>query len=191
MSRPSWAAFFCGAIPKAWLGAQHRREVGELRVQRPARHTCPVAQATLQPPQWNGFVARSAQIASRQARPHSLPFGLGRRTPLPVAPPPVTRPAPVPRADTTFARFDRLSDTLSSAVRNYHDRAALFKRRQIDCAGLARGYAAIQNIWIDYNTERKVRIALFDPRRAARDQGLYASVDSVDGQFEQSHCQRP
>jgi len=121
----------------------------------------------------------------------SLPFGLGRRTPPPVARPPVTRPAPVPRADTTFARFDRLSDTLSSAVRNYHDRAALFARRQIDCAGLARGYAAIQNIWIDYNTERKVRIALFDPRRAARDQGLYASVDSVDGQFERSHCQRP
>ena len=124
----------------------------------------------------------------------SLPFGLGRRTPPPVAtaPPPATRPgAAAPRADTMFVRFDRLSDTLSSAVRNYHDRAALFANRQIDCAALARGLVAIENLWINYNAERSARIASFDARRAARDQGLYAGVDSVEGQFEKSHCPRP
>ena len=122
----------------------------------------------------------------------SLPFGLGRRKPPPVAtPPPATRPAAAPRADTSFARFDRLSDTLSSAVRNYHDRAALFANRQIDCAALARGLIAIENLWINYNAERSARIASFDARRAARDQGLYAGVDSVEGQFETSHCPRP
>jgi len=123
----------------------------------------------------------------------SLPFGLGRhQPPAPsVARPPAARPAAAPRADTTFARVDRLSDTLSSALRNYHDRTALFAKRQIDCAALARGYVAIQNLWINYAAERKERIASFDARRAARDQGLYAGVDSVEGQFEQSRCPRP
>jgi proteasome lid subunit RPN8/RPN11 len=122
----------------------------------------------------------------------SLPFGLGRRKPPPpTTPPPASRPAPAPRADTTFVRFDRLSDTLSSAVRNYHDRAALFANRQIDCAALARGLVAIENLWINYNAERSARMASFDARRAARDQGLYAGVDSVEGQFEKSKCPRP
>jgi hypothetical protein len=84
-----------------------------------------------------------------------------------------------------------LSDTLSSAVRNYHDRAALFANRQIDCAALARGLVAIENLWINYNAERSARMASFDARRAARDQGLYAAVDSVEGQFEKAKCPRP
>jgi hypothetical protein len=124
----------------------------------------------------------------------SLPFGLRRGTPPPKAtPPPATRPASAPRQlqDTTFVRFDRLSDTLSSAVRNYHDRAALFANRQIDCAGLARGLVAIENLWINYNAERRERMASFDARRAARDQGLYGAVDSVESQFEKSKCRRP
>ena len=128
----------------------------------------------------------------------SLPFGLGRK-PAPVATPATRLPAPsrpasrpaVPPIDTTFVRFDRLSDTLSSAVRNYHDRAALFANRQIDCAALARGLVAIENLWINYNAERRDRMASFDARRAARDQGLYAGVDSVESQFERSRCARP
>jgi len=124
----------------------------------------------------------------------SLPFGLRRGTPPRAATPaPATRPAPAPRQpqDTTFLRFDRLSDTLSSAVRNYHARAALFAKRQIDCAGLARGYVAVQNVWINYNAERRERIESFDPRRTTRDQGLYAGMDSVESQFEKSRCPRP
>ncbi|HTE65704.1 MAG TPA: hypothetical protein VK736_05555, partial [Candidatus Binatia bacterium] len=73
-----------------------------------------------------------------------LPFGLGPRTPPPAAaaptPPRPAAPRPqavAPRPDPTFARFDRLSDTLSSAVQRYHDRATLFANRQIDCAALA------------------------------------------------------
>jgi len=133
----------------------------------------------------------------------ALPFGLGSRkpaaVPAPGTPPPTRAPrahpaAPRPspgRIDTTFARFDRLSDTLSRAVQNYQVRAALFANRQIDCAALARGLVAIEDLWINYNGERRDRIALFDAPRAARDQGLYAGVDSVEGQFERSHCQRP
>ncbi|HEV8398783.1 MAG TPA: hypothetical protein VGQ18_02970 [Gemmatimonadales bacterium] len=124
----------------------------------------------------------------------SLPFGLRPGTPSPTATPSsATRPTPASRQlqDTTFVRFDRLSDTLSTAVRNYYDRAALFARRQIDCAALARGYVAVQNVWINYNAERKDRIESFDARRTARDQGLYAGMDSVESQFEKSRCPRP
>jgi hypothetical protein len=130
----------------------------------------------------------------------SLPFGLGRRKPATVATPGTRPPTPAPartprpaapRPDTTFARFDALTDTLSRAVRNYHDRAAQFANRQIDCAALARGLVAIENLWITYNAERQVRIASVDAPRAARDQGLYAGVDSVESQFERSRCQRP
>ena len=130
----------------------------------------------------------------------SLPFGLGRRAAPAAAPgrtvrpptPAPARPQPAPpRVDTAFARFDGLTDTLSRAVRNYHDRAALFANRQIDCAALARGLVAIENLWITYNAERQVRIASFDARRAARDQGLYAGVDSVESSFERTRCQRP
>ena len=124
-----------------------------------------------------------------------LPFGLQPRstqTPTVTPPPTATRPGAAPRVvDTTFSRFDGLSDTLSSAVRNYHDRAALFANHQIDCAGLARGLVAIENLWINYNAERRERMASFDARRAARDQGLYGAVDSVESQFEQSKCRRP
>jgi len=127
-----------------------------------------------------------------------LPFGLGARTPPPAAAAPATpRPAAprpqaaAPRPDTIFARFDRLSDTLSSAVQRYHDRATMFANRQIDCAALASGLVVIENLWINYNDERKTRMASFDARRAVRDQGLYAGVDSVESQFERTRCQRP
>ena len=128
----------------------------------------------------------------------SLPFGLSRRTPSPAAAPGTTpraatpRPQPAaPRSDTTFARFDRLSDTLTSAVQRFHDRATLFANRQIDCTALASGLIVIENLWIAYNAERRLRMASFDPRRAARDQGLYAGVDSVESQFERTRCRRP
>ena len=129
----------------------------------------------------------------------SLPFGLGGPTAPPSAPPAPAAPRPAargpqavaPRPDTTFVRFDRLSDTLTSAVQRYHDRATMFANRQIDCAALANGLVVIENLWITYNAERKVRMASFDAPRAARDQGLYAGVDSVESQFERTRCQRP
>jgi len=99
--------------------------------------------------------------------------------------------APAVRGDTTFARFDRLSDTLARGVRYYNDRAMLFANQQIDCAGLARGLVVVEDLWITYNAERRHKVALFDARRAARDQTVYAAVDSVESQFERSGCRRP
>lgn len=67
----------------------------------------------------------------------------------------------------------------------------MFAAGQIDCATLARGLVSIENLWITYNTERRVRVAAFDAPRAAKDQALYAAVDSVESRFEDSGCRRP
>ena len=61
----------------------------------------------------------------------------------------------------------------------------------MDCGGLATGLVAVDNLWITYNTERKARLASFDPTRVARDQALWASVDSVSRGFDNSGCPRP
>jgi hypothetical protein len=123
-----------------------------------------------------------------------LPFGLGsllEQTPVTPAGP-ARPPTPTPRpVDASFARFDRLSDTLSRAVRNYQDRAALFANRQIDCAALARGLVAIERLWEVYNVQRRDVVGTLDPQRAGRDRRIYASVDSVERQFERSRCPRP
>jgi len=109
--------------------------------------------------------------------------------PVRVVPPPaaaIPQPPPSP-----FARFDRLSDSLSRAVRNYHDRAELFASSRIDCSGLANGLVSVESLWNTYNAERRARMANFDERRALQDQAMYASVDSVESRFEKSGCPRP
>jgi hypothetical protein len=140
------------------------------------------------PPPWAGLVDRVKRLVARSPAPPPPPAAR-RTTPRP---PPAATPAPVPpAAETPFARFDRLSDSLSRSVRSFHDRAALFTAGRSDCPALARGLASIENLWITYNAERRARIASFDGRRTAQDQALYASVDSVESRFEQSGCSRP
>jgi len=75
-------------------------------------------------------------------------------------------------------------------VRNFGERAALYARGQLPCAGLARGLSDVENRWIAYNAARKTA-GLLDATHAARDQMLYAKVDSVERRFEQSGCPRP
>ncbi|MGH7531638.1 MAG: hypothetical protein ACREMN_14755, partial [Gemmatimonadales bacterium] len=110
----------------------------------------------------------------------------------PASAPPAPPAAPARRPETPFARFDRLSDSLARAVRSYQERATLFASGRIDCAELWRSLVAVENVWNVYSTERRARLARgsFDPRRAARDQTLYASVDGVETQFERSRCRR-
>jgi len=105
--------------------------------------------------------------------------------------PPATIPVPQPVAPSPFARFDRLSDSLSRAVRNFQDRASLFADGRMDCGGLATGLVAVENLWPTYNLERRARMASFDQRRASQDQAIYAAVDAVESRFEQSGCPRP
>jgi proteasome lid subunit RPN8/RPN11 len=132
------------------------------------------------PPPWAGLVDRVKRLVKRSPSP---PPPAARRSPAPrVTPPPPANP---------YARFDRLSDSLTRAVRSFHDRATLFTAGRIDCAALAQELVAIENLWITYNAERRARMATFDLRHVTRDQAQYAAVDSVESRFEQSGCRRP
>jgi proteasome lid subunit RPN8/RPN11 len=163
------------------------------------------------PPPWAGLLDRAKKLVSRVTTrstppPARRPPPPPRRTTsappaAPVAapvPPTTLRPQPAPAPPpppppvaSPFARFDRLSDSLARAVRNFQDRAALFESGRMDCNGLASGLVAIENLWITYNTERRARMAAFDQRRATQDQALYAAVDAVESRFERSGCPRP
>jgi len=125
-----------------------------------------------------------------------------RRAPPPPPPPPHPRPlppAPVrrqpptkaqPAAPSPYATLDRRGDSLVLVVRNFGDRAALFDRKQLACAGLARGLVTVEERWVAYNAARRAAPAL-DRAHAVRDQRLYAGVDSVERRFERSGCERP
>jgi tetrahydromethanopterin S-methyltransferase subunit F len=88
------------------------------------------------------------------------------------------------------AALDVVGDSLVASVRYFADRAGLFARGQLPCAGLARGLAAVEARWIAYNTARR-RAGVLDAAHAARDQELYAGVDSVERRYDQSACPRP
>jgi len=158
------------------------------------------------PPPWAGLLDRAKQLVARVTTRKPAPPPAPRRRPTTTAPPvavppparppaaPVLVPVPVPQPvvpPSPFARFDRLTDSLSRAVRNFQDRAALFASGRMDCNGLATGLVSVENLWAMYNIERRARMASFDQRRATQDQAMYASVDSVESGFERSGCPRP
>lgn len=104
------------------------------------------------------------------------------------ATPPVPTAAP---GDTTLVRFEAAADSAMSVVRNYGDRARSFASRQITCAELTRGFAAVENQMLAYGTARKALKRPLDPAHVERDQALFAAVDTVDAQFDRSRCPRP
>ena len=126
--------------------------------------------------------------APRQpARPAATP---ARSAPPPPLPPPPPGPPPPPTAPSPYARLDRSGDSLALLVRGFAERRDQFSRGQLPCPGLAHGLAAVENGWIAYNTARR-SARILDAAHAARDQALYAGVDSVERRFEQSGCARP
>jgi len=98
---------------------------------------------------------------------------------------------PAGSGDTLLPIFDRLGDTLGLTIRAYNDRAKLYDGRQLDCAGLARGLAALEDEWTAYNVRGKSKVGVLDAARAGRDRALYAGVDSVERHFDRSGCTRP
>jgi len=106
----------------------------------------------------------------------------------------VATPPPAPTAtprDTTWTRFEATADSAMSVVRNYGDRARLFASGQITCAELTGGFAAVESQMLAYGTARKALKQPLDPAHIARDQALFAAVDTVDAQFDRSRCPRP
>ncbi len=142
----------------------------------------------------------SALKAKLRPAPHAQP------PPRPATQPPTTtRPAPaapaaparVPGASQPGAsrpappsRLDVVADSLTQVVRSFAERATLFARGQLPCAGLARNLATVESRWLAYNGARR-GAGVLDAAHAARDQALYAGVDSVERRFDQTGCPRP
>ena len=116
------------------------------------------------------------------APPRPEPSHPAATTPAP-QPPPVPPPAPL-------GKLDQLADALVGTVRGFRTEAGQFDRQQLPCPGLAQSLVAVESRWASYNAARK-EAGVLDAAHAARDQQLYASVDSVERRFEQSGCARP
>jgi len=127
--------------------------------------------------------AAAPPVASRPAPPS----GTSSTAPPPV---PARAATPAPPPPPVRSRIDLAGDSLTRVVRDFADRARLFDRRQLPCAGLARGLELVESRWIAYNAARR-SAGVLEGARAGRDQALYAGVDSVERKFEQSGCARP
>ena len=92
--------------------------------------------------------------------------------------------------DTTWRAFDRIADSVTRTVGVYGDRRRQFDGSRIDCTGLSRGLVAVEDAWTEYNIGKRQTPTL-DAPRVARDQTLYATVDSVERHFDRSGCPRP
>ncbi len=94
------------------------------------------------------------------------------------------------RVDTAWLAFDRIADSVTRTVGVYGDRRRQFDGSRIDCTGLSRGLVSVEDAWTEYNVGKRQTPTL-DAPRAARDQTLYATVDSVERHFDRSGCPRP
>ena len=102
------------------------------------------------------------------------------------------RPVTLTASESLMVRLDRLGDSLGQSIRHYRDRARLFDDRKIDCAALAPGLVAVENILIAYSRGRAgVAATAMDAMHQLRDQALTAATDSVERHFDRSGCPRP
>lgn len=119
--------------------------------------------------------------------------GAAQNTPAaePAAPAPSRPAAPPPaQVNPALVMLDRLTDSVLGAVSVYANRRARFQGPD-DCNALAEALVAVEGHWITYNAQGKPRDLVLDDRRAARDQSLYARVDTVETHFDQTTCPRP
>src|SRR5205809_291417 len=126
-----------------------------------------------------------------RAAPPSRPPSARQPAPTTAAPPP--SPAPVtaaPAPPSPLGRLDRVGDSLALVVRGFNAGAAQFARGQLACVGLAHALGAVEQRWTAYTAARRAA-GVLDATHAARDQSLYAGVDSVEHRFDKSGCERP
>src|SRR5229473_2891384 len=137
------------------------------------------------------LTGKVSAAVSRLRRTEAAPPPRAPSAPRPQPGPAPQRVAPTVAPPSAAAvRLDQIGDSLTRAVRIFTDRRAQFTRSQVACPDLARSLEAVETRWIAYNTARRASGTLA-ATRAARDQALYAGVDSVEHRFEQSGCPRP
>jgi hypothetical protein len=109
---------------------------------------------------------------------------------VPNVAPPVGLPAPAaPPAGT--ARFDRVGDSLVTAIQAYQDESRRYEGGLTDCTGLARGLVAVETAFTSYSGVRGGLAASLDGTRTQRDVLLNSTVDSVEAHYTRTGCRRP
>lgn len=98
---------------------------------------------------------------------------------------------PVDIRATRLARLDLVTDTLAPALRNFGERAGLYRDGLLGCDGLARGYAAVDTLWSVYGTVRRGLAVPLDSGRQVRDTRLSSRVDTMRREFVRSGCGAP
>ena len=92
--------------------------------------------------------------------------------------------------DPVIARLDDIGVALDAAVSGYQERAGLRANRQLDCAGLARGFVAVDSLTVSYFAAKRLVAGPPDAERVARDRALVARADSAERHFDRSGCPR-
>jgi proteasome lid subunit RPN8/RPN11 len=113
-----------------------------------------------------------------------------QQPPAPSPQPPATAvqpPAAAVASDSPLVALDRNADSVASLTDIYKARV---EANQTDCPGLGLALVAMEDAWQRYNIGKKKTPSL-DGDRFIRDARLYASVDSVERDFDRSGCTRP
>jgi len=133
-----------------------------------ARAPAPVAAPTPDTTKRAGTSAAPTQVTA--------PPGPGART-----------PGPGVASDSPFVVLDRNADSVATLTDIYRARV---EANQTDCPGLGLALVAMEDAWTRYNVGKR-KVSNLDQSRFTRDARLYASVDSVERDFDRSGCTRP
>jgi proteasome lid subunit RPN8/RPN11 len=116
-------------------------------------------------------------------RSGSSSLATGHQPPATAVPPPATAVA----SDSPLVALDRNADSVASLTDIYKARV---QANQTGCPGLGLALVAVEDAWTRYNVGKR-KAGSLDGTRFLRDQQLYASVDTVERDFDRSGCTRP
>ena len=114
----------------------------------------------------------------------------GHQPPATAAQPPATAvqpPATAVASDSPLVVFDRNADSVTTLTDVYKARV---QANQTGCPGLGLALVAVEDAWTRYNVGKR-KAGNLDGTRYLRDQQLYATVDTVERDFDRSGCTRP
>jgi hypothetical protein len=94
---------------------------------------------------------------------------------------------PAVASDSPLVALDRNADSVASLTDIYKARV---EANQTGCPGLGLALVAVEDAWTRYNVGKR-KAGSLDGTRFLRDQQLYASVDTVERDFDRSGCTRP
>jgi proteasome lid subunit RPN8/RPN11 len=94
---------------------------------------------------------------------------------------------PTTPLDSPLVALDRNADSVTALTDIYKARV---EANQTACPGLGLALVAVEDAWTRYNVGKR-KAGSLDNTRYLRDQQLYATVDTVERDFDRSGCTRP